>query len=491
MSIWSRKSVAAMRADAFAERPDRMPRSLGPLSLTAFGVGSTIGAGIFVLTGHVAATQAGPAVTLTFVVASLVCFLAGLCYAEFAAMVPVAGSAYSYTYATLGEIVAWIIGWCISLEYVFSASLVAISWSGYVTAALADIGMRLPAVLSGAPLKYDAAGHLSGSGSWIDLPATAVTLGCTALLMAGTRQSAWVNNLVVAAKVTALVIVVVIGAHYISPHNWRPFIPSNTGTFGSFGWSGLARGSAVVFFSYVGFDAVSCLAEESKNPQRTMPLALFVSLSICTAVYVAVSLVITGMANYRELNVADPLYYALSSVHGHLVWVKFIVALVAGVGLISVVLLSLLGQVRILYAMSRDGLVPKVFCRTSGKHRTPYLATLLTGLFGALMAGLLPLDLLADLISIGTLLAFATVCIGIPILRRVAPEAKRPFRAPWVPVLPVAGAGCCVLLMFSLPGGTWIRLGLWLVIGLTIYFLYGYRHSRLRSMPVPTRLLSK
>jgi APA family basic amino acid/polyamine antiporter len=482
MSIWSTKSVALMHADAYGERKNKLKRSLGWPSLTAFGVGSTIGAGIFVLTGQVAATHAGPAVTLTFITASIVCFFAGLCYAEFAAMAPVAGSAYSYAYATMGEVVAWIIGWCISLEYVFSASLVAISWSGYMTASLHDIGIHIPAVLSSAPLKLDAQDRIVSTGNWIDLPAVLVTLGCTVLLMIGTRQSSWVNNLIVAAKVTALVIVVIVGVQYINPHNWQPFIPANTGGFGNFGWSGVARGAAIVFFSYIGFDAVSCLAEESKNPQRTMPISLFASLAICTTVYVAVSLVITGMANYRTLDVADPLYFAVASVHGQLGWLKIILAVVAGFGLISVVLLSLLGQVRILYAMSRDGLLPEALSRTGGKQNTPRLSTLITGVLGAVMAGFLPLDLLTDVISIGTLMAFAIVCLGIPILRRTNPDAKRPFRTPWVPLIPILGIVSCILLMFSLSGRTWLRFALWLLIGLAIYFSYGYRHSRLRKL---------
>jgi APA family basic amino acid/polyamine antiporter len=479
MGIWSRKSVAAMRQEAGAAGV-HLHRSLGVVSLTAFGVGSTIGAGIFVLTGGEAAHHAGPAVTYAFILASLACFFAGLCYAEFAAMVPIAGSAYSYAYATMGELVAWIIGWCISLEYVFSAAVVAIGWSGYTQSALGDIGIHVPALLSAAPFKL-VTGHIVTTGTLVDLPAVLVTLGCTLLLVVSTRHSAILNTIIVSAKVAAIGIIIVVGARYVDPANWHPFVPPNAGEFGSFGWSGVARAAGVVFFAYIGFDGISTLAEECHHPQRTIPLSLFAALAICTALYIGVSLVITGLTPYGGLDVPDPIYFALSTVQADLGWLKFLVAVVAVFGLISVILFSLLGQVRILYAMGRDGLMPAALARTSPRFKTPYVGTLWTGALAALTAGFVPLSILGELISIGTLLAFAMVCAGILVLRRTAPEAHRPFRTPWVPLVPVLGVLCCITLMFSLPNDTWLRLVIWLAIGLGVYWAYGRRHSKLRS----------
>ena len=477
MGIWSRKSVDAMRLEAGASGA-HLHRSLGVVSLTAFGVGSTIGAGIFVLTGGEAAHHAGPAVTYAFILASLACFFAGLCYAEFAAMVPIAGSAYSYAYATMGELPAWIIGWCISLEYVFSAGLVAIVWSGYAQSALGDLGIHIPALLAAAPFSWDN-DHVVMTGTLVDLPAVLVTLGCTLLLVFSTRHSATLNTIIVSAKVAAIVIIIVVGAHYVDPANWHPFVPPNTGSFGSFGWTGVAAAAGVVFFSYIGFDGISTLAEECHHPQRTIPLSLFAALAICTTLYVGVSLVITGLTHYSGLDVPDPIYFALSTVQADLGWLKFLVAVVAVFGLISVILFSLLGQVRILYAMGRDGLMPAAFTRTSARFKTPYVGTLWTGALAAATAGFTPLDILSMLISIGTLLAFAMVCAGVLVLRRTAPDAHRPFRTPWVPLVPVLGILCCLGLMYSLPLPTWKRLMYWLAIGLVVYFAYGRRHSRL------------
>ena len=481
MSIWSRKSIEILSAEAAGKEGDgshHLPRSLGILGLTAFGVGSTIGAGIFSLTGDVAANHAGPAVTISFLLASIGCFFSGLCYAEFAAMVPIAGSAYSYAYATLGELVAWIIGCSLVLEWLLSASVVAISWSGYVTAALHDyLGFALPAVLSAAPISIQ---HLQFTGAWINLPAVIVVLACMTMLLYGTRSSATVNTVIVIAKITALVAVIVVGSHYVNPANWHPFVPANTGEPGGFGWSGVAHGAATIFFAYIGFDGVSTLAEEAKNPQRTVPWSLFLSLAICTVVYVGVSLVITGLTSYKNLAVDDPLYFALSASHAPLGWLKAVVAVVAFFGLISVILTSIVGQVRIFFAMSRDGLIPKAFGAV-GKRKTPWIATLITGLVAALAAGLFRLDELGDLVSFGTLLAFSMVCAGVWIMRYLAPQARRPFRAPWVPLIPLLGVACCVTLMFFLPHIIWKWVGIWIIFGILIYALYGYKHSALRA----------
>jgi APA family basic amino acid/polyamine antiporter len=481
LGVWSRKSVETCTEEAYAESGPRLKRTLGVVGLTAFGVGCTIGAGIFSLTGNVAAHQAGPAVSLAFVLASVACFFAGLCYAEFAAMVPISGSAYSYAYVTLGELVAWLIGWSLILEWLFSASVVAISWSGYATAALKDLGVLLPATLTRSPFGMNDSGHVIATGALVDLPAVLVVIACTALMLAGTRTSAVVNTVIVLAKIVALAILIVVGAHYIDPGHWHPFIPANTGHFGEFGWSGVMRGAGTLFFAYIGFDGVSTLAEDARNPQRTVPWSLFASLFICTVLYVGVSLVITGLADFRSLDVPDPLYYALSASHQDLKWIQGLIAVVAIVGLISVVLASIFGQVRIFYSMARDGLLPTSLGRLSGTRQTPYLGTLITGGIAAVTAGFVPLGVLGELISIGTLLAFAMVCAGVVILRRIAPDVHRPFRTPWVPLVPSLGLISCVALMLSLPAGTWIRLVIWIAIGIAVYAAYGRRHSRLRA----------
>ena len=481
MGVWSRKSIELMRQEAHGGDNPALKRSLGVLDLTSFGVGNTIGAGILVLTGTVAAQNAGPAVTLCFILASLACFFAGLCYAEFAAMVPVAGSAYSYAYATFGELLAWLIGWNVMFEYLFSASVVAVSWSGYTTSFLADHGIHLPAYLTNAPLIAADGHHLTFSGAWINLPAVLVTLACTGLLLFGIRRSATVNTLIVVANCVAIMVLVAACAAYVHPSNWQPFIPPNTGVAGSFGWSGVLRGAGVVFFAYIGFDGVSTLAEEARDPQRTMPLSLFYSLAICTALYVGVSLAVTGIADYRLLDVPDPVYHALGLAHADFGWLKLMVAMVAIGGMVPVILGSLLGQVRIFFAMGRDGLLPPGLSRCNERYNTPHIGTLVTGGIAALIAGIAPLDVLAQLISIGTLLAFAFVCFGIIWLRRRHPELHRPFRTPWVPLVPALGALCCLGLMAGLGGPTWKRLGIWVALGLAIYVFYGRHHSRLRD----------
>lgn len=396
-------------------------------------------------------------------------------------MVPISGSAYSYSFVTLGEGIAWIIGWSLVLEWLFSASVVAISWSGYTSAALKDIGFPLPAMLTHGPFTLSASGHWIPSGAWFDMPAVLVVVACTALALAGTRTSAAVNTVIVVAKLIALVLIILIGARHVHPENWQPFIPRNEGGFGHFGWSGVARAAGTLFFAYIGFDGVSTLAEEARNPQRTVPWSLFASLLICTVLYVSVSIVVTGLAHYRSLGVADPLYFALSRAGVSLGYLRGLVAVVAIAGLLSVVLASIVGQVRIFYSMARDGLLPPAFGRLSPSAGIPFLSTIITGTAATVMAGLLPLELLGELISIGTLLAFAMVCAGVVILRRIAPDARRPFRTPWVPVVPALGFLSCLALMLSLPAGTWIRLAVWTGLGLVIYALYGRHHSRLSA----------
>jgi len=482
--IWARKSVENYAAEALGTMGPRLHRTLGAVDLIAFGVGCTVGAGIFSLTGEVAAHQAGPAVSLSFVLAAIACFFAGLCYAEFAAMIPVSGSAYSYSYATLGEIVAWIIGWSLILEWLFSVSVVAISWSGYVSSGLAELGLSLPKELARAPLGVDGNNHVVATGAWFDLPAVAVVLACTALAAIGTRMSSLVNTVIVIIKIVALLALVVVGAAFVDSANWHPFVPPNSGDFGTFGWSGVLRGAGILFFAFIGFDGVSALAEDARNPQRTVPLSLFVSLVIVTLVYVSVSVVVTGLASYGSLAVPDPLYTALAapgSSTGLLRWVRTLISVVAVVGLVSVVLACIIGQVRIFFAMARDGLLPAALGKVSPRTNTPVVATWLTGGIAAALAGVFPLGLLGELVSIGTLLAFAIVCGGVMILRRIAPAAHRPFRTPWVPFVPIAGVVSCTVLMLSLPASTWVRMVVWTALGLLIFAFYGRHHSKLRA----------
>jgi APA family basic amino acid/polyamine antiporter len=438
-------------------------RALGPLSLTALGIGSVIGTGIFVLTGTAASQNAGPALVLSMIIAAAGCALAGLCYAELASMIPVAGSAYTYAYASAGQFVAWIIGWDLILEYAVSASTVAVGWSGYLVSFLRDLGLVLPPALTSAPGGFN-------------LPASVVILLVTALLVVGIRESAGANTVMVMIKSTVLVLFVALGAAYVRRDHLVPFIPPNTGEFGHFGWSGVFRGAAVMFFAYIGFDAVSTAAQEARNPQRDMPIGILVSLLICTVIYIAVAVVLIGIVPYQRLNVADPLAVGIDATG--LTWFSPVIKVSALFGLFSTILVQLLGQTRIFYSMSRDGLLPEAFGRVHPRFRTPHLSTMLTGAVVAVAAGLLPLSVLSQLVSIGSLLAFVLVCVGVIVLRRTAPGATRPFRAPGVPWVPVLGALICVAQMVALPLATWERLVVWLGLGLTIYFLYSRRRAR-------------
>jgi APA family basic amino acid/polyamine antiporter len=475
--LFARKSIESLVTETPASAA--LPRTLSFFSLTCFGVGSTIGAGIFVLTGTVAAEHAGPAVVISFVLASIACALAGLCYAEFASMVPVAGSAYTYAYATLGEAVAWTIGWCLVLEYLFASSLIAIGWAGYATSMAADFGLTLPASLTQAPLDVTAQG-LVATGSLFNVPAAGVVALCTALLLAGTQLSARVNDVIVVAKVVAILIVGIAGLMFVQAEHWTPFLPANTGDFGDFGVSGVVTGAAIVFYAYVGFDAVSAMSQETRDAQRVVPWALMASLVICTVLYILVALMVTGLADYRELGVANPVYVALAAAGPALAWAKPLIGAVVVVGLISALLVTLLGQVRIFYGMARDGLLPPAFVAVHPRWRTPHIGTLVTGASAALIAGAFPLQLLGELISIGTLLAFAIVCLGVIVLRRRRPDLPRPFRVPGYPWVPIGGILVCVALMASLPRDTWVRLALWLLVGAAVYAAYGLKHSTLR-----------
>lgn len=471
MSIFTKKSLAALRADA---ESNTLRRALGPLNLTTLGIGSIIGTGIFVLTGTAASQNAGPALVISMIIAGIACAFAGLCYAEFAAMIPVAGSAYTYAYATMGELMAWIIGWDLVLEYALSTATVAVGWSGYFLSLLGDAGIHLPAALSAAPGEtVTMAGGTAGG--FFNLPAALIVVLVSSLLVIGIKQSANANTVLVIIKSLVLVVFVLAGAAYVNRDNLTPFIPENAGKFGAFGWSGILRGAGVMFFAYIGFDAVSTAAQEAKNPQRDMPIGILASLAICTVIYIAVAIVLLGIVHYSKLNVADPLAVGIDATG--LTWFSPILKVSALFGLFSTMLVTLLGQTRIFYSMSRDGLLPPMFRAVHPTFRTPHVSTILTGSIVAIAAGVLPIRVLSVLVSMGTLLAFVLVCIGILILRRTSPEIPRPFRTPFVPYVPLLGAGFCLVQMLALPATTWERLVIWLALGLLVYFFYGRRSA--------------
>jgi len=473
MGLFTRKSIAQLQSEAGAAT---LHRVLGPVNLTTLGIGSVIGTGIFVLTGTAASQHAGPALVISMLIAAVACALAGLCYAELASMIPVAGSAYTYAYATAGEIFAWIIGWDLILEYALSAATVAVGWSGYFVSFLADLGIHFPARLAASPeLMVRAADGTMVRGIF-NLPAAIIVLLVAGLLMIGIRESANVNTALVVLKVVVLVIFVVAGISFVNREHLTPFVPPNTGEFGEFGWSGVLRGAAIMFFAYVGFDAVSTAAQEARNPQRDLPVGILGSLVICTVIYIAVATVLIGIVPFTRLNVPDPLAVGIDATG--LAWLSPVVKVSALFGLFSTMLVTLLGQTRIFFSMSRDGLLPEAFGWVHSRWRTPHLSTAITGVLVAVAAGLLPIGVLSQLVSMGTLLAFVLVSVGVLVLRRARPDLPRPFRTPGTPWVPIAAAAVCLLQMAVLPAATWIRLLVWLGLGFAIYFLYGARRAR-------------
>jgi basic amino acid/polyamine antiporter, APA family len=491
MSIFATKSIERIAQEQLGQGSGGLQRVLGPAQLTMLGVGAVIGTGIFVLTGQAAAANAGPAIVISMVIAGVTSVLAALCYSEFAASVPVSGSAYTYAYATLGELVAWIIGWDLILEYALGAATVAVGWSGNLITLLHQLGLSFPAALSAAPGTVVQVAGGDPVTAVFNVPAVLVTAAVTALLRIGVRESATVNAAVVVIKVAVIMLVIGAGAFFIDQANWHPFIPQNTGTFGEYGWSGILRGAGVIFFAYIGFDAVSTSAQEARNPQRDMPRGILGSLAICTVLYVLVSGVMVGLVPYRQMmGEPAPLVVAVEAAAGRAAgtpWqgpmavVQVLVTVGALAGLSSVMVVMMLAQPRIFLAMAKDGLLPAWASRVHPRFHTPHISTLVTGIAVAIAAGLTPIATLGSLVSIGTLMAFVIVSIGIIVLRRTRPDLPRPFRMPMVPLLPILSALVSLTLMIGLPRATWERLIIWMSIGIAFYFLYGFRHSKLRE----------
>lgn len=466
----TKKPMAALLQEAQDEGSGTLVRRLGAGSLVALGIGAIIGAGLFSLTGVVAGQHAGPAVVLSFIISAIGCAFAGLCYAEFASIIPVAGSAYTYSFATLGRVWAWVIGWDLVLEYAVGAAMVSISWSQYLNKLLQMYGMHIPHQLLAGPFE----------GGWFNLPAVVIVVLMSLLLARGTRESAGVNSIIVVLKVSVVLLFIALGWSYINPQNLQPFIPPNTGVFGEFGWSGVLRGAGIIFFAYIGFDAVSTAAQEAKNPRRNMPIGILGSLAICTVLYVLFSHVMTGLAHYTEFGTGkdDLAPVATAIAHTPYVWLQqgVIIAILAGYS--SVILVMLLGQSRVFYSMSHDGLLPKVFAEVHPRYRTPYKSNLLFMVFVGLFAALVPGKVVGEMTSIGTLLAFILVSIGVMIMRKRMPDAPRAFRTPLVPLVPILGVVVCGAMMLALPWDTWLRLVIWLAIGMAVYFRYSVKHSK-------------
>src|SRR5688572_20650989 len=482
MSLFVRKPMAALMNEAAETGTHTLRKTLGAGGLIALGIGAIIGAGLFSITGMAAANHAGPAITISFVVAGLGCLFAGLCYAEFASMIPVAGSAYTYSYATMGEFIAWIIGWDLVLEYAVGAATVGISWSRYLVRFLDGFGIQLPTELTAGP--WD--------GGIINLPAVFIIVLMSSLLIKGTKESAFVNGIIVAVKIAVVVTFIILGWHYINNENYNPYIPENTGKFGDFGFSGIIRAAAIVFFAYIGFDAVSTAAQEAKNPKRDMPIGILGSLLICTVLYILFAHVMTGVTNYKTfvgqdgiapVSVAIDHMGTVDAATGELKpdypWLNRAIVVAILFGYSSVILVMLMGQSRVFFSMSKDGLIPRIFSAVNPKTQTPAKNNLFFMLFVSLFAAFVPARVVGEMTSIGTLFAFILVCVGVWVMRKKMPELPRTFKTPMVPLIPILGIATCLFMMVFLPMDTWIRLLVWMLIGLDIYLFYGVKNSHL------------
>ena len=478
--LFAKKSIGSLLKEA-ADTKHGLKRALGPLNLTAMGVGAIIGAGLFVLTGEVAAKFSGPAIILSFIIAAIICGFAALCYAEFASLIPIAGSAYTYAFVAIGEFFAWIMGVALTVEYLFSFCTVAVGWSGYLTSLFSDLGSPLPLILSKAPLIYDVEMGWISTGAWVNLPAMAIIALIAWLVSRGIQTAAFLNDILVLVKLAVILLFVGFGIAFIQQEHLTPFIPLNTGIFGEFGWSGVLRGAGVVFFAFLGFDAVSTLAQEAKNPQRDMPIGMIGSLLICTVVYIVFALVMTGVVDYRTLGVADPVGVAVNAFGPKFTWLRYFINFAILAGLTSVILVMMTAQARIFYTMAHDGLVPAVFGKTHPKYRTPFNTTWILAGVGMLLAGFFPVNILGQLTSMGALFVFGMVCFGVLVLRFTQPSLHRPFKTPFTPWVPLLGTCGCLFQMVLMPGVTWFQFLVFIGLGCLFYAYYGRKHSKIRN----------
>lgn len=478
--LFAKKSIQSLLDEA-TNSSKGLKRTLGPTQLTAMGIGAIIGAGLFVLTGPAAATYAGPGVLISFAIAAIVCMFSALCYAEFASMIPIAGSAYSYSYATLGEFAAWIMGWVLACEYLFSPTTVAVGWSGYFVSLMQDIGWNIPAIWANGPLGHDPVTGWAATGAIVNLPAM-IVIGVIGIMVAiGVQTAAFVNNLLVVIKLGVIALFIACGIVFIQWDNLTPLIPENTGVWGQFGWSGILRGAGVVFFAFIGFDAVSTLAQEARNPQKDMPIGMLGSLGVSTLAYVLVGVVLLGVVSFTELGVPGSFAVAVNALGPKFVWLRYVVKIAILAGLTSVILVMIMGMARIIYTMALDGLLPKVFAKVHPKFKTPFISTMLVTITMIVVAGIFPVEILGQLTSIGTLVIFMIVALGIIILRYKQPHLKRPFKTPFGYLIPVLSALTCLAQMIALPGVTWAQLIGWMVVGFIIYATYGRFNSVLRN----------
>jgi len=478
--LFAKKSIQEMKEEISGKKGG-LERTLTGLNLISMGIGAIVGAGVFVLVGQASAMYAGPAVALSFILAAFICVFAAFCYAELSSTIPISGGPYTYSYATLGEFFAWTIGWTITLQYLFSATTVAVGWSGYLSSFLSGFNIHLPTAIASAPLEYDLLEGWSRTGAIVNLPAVLIIGAIGSLVACGIKAATTYNNIIVVTKVTVIVLFILIGIAYINPSNWRPFIPENTGVFGQFGFTGVLRGAGALFFAYVGFDALSTLAQEARNPQKDLPIGMVGSLGIAAAIYVSMALVLTGLASYTALGGPAPIGVALQALGPKFTWFKWVAKFGILAGLTSVIMVMILAQTRVYLTMSKDGLLPKRMGKIHRKFHTPFFNTIVVTVFGMFVSGFFPVGILGQLVSIGTLLVFGIVCFGVLVLRYKQPSLHRPFKVPLFPWIPLIGAIACFLQMTALPWVTWFQFLIWLFIGYCIYFGYSIRNSHIRK----------